>query len=90
MCLLKCNAYARIMRLMDKSISSSKSIMQENQGAPFVYELTSKGGKDQRAMTKHSRGSIRKDRSSYDKCWGLILPASNFWYVRASDPDGWT
>jgi hypothetical protein len=30
-------------------------------------EFTPKGGKDQSAMTKHSQGPTRKDRSSYDK-----------------------
>ena len=55
------------MRLMDKFASSSEGVLQENQGAPFVYELTSKGGKDQDATMKYSRGPRRKTGSSCDK-----------------------
>jgi hypothetical protein len=44
----------KIVRLIDKFTFSLEGAMQENQRAPFVYELISKGGKDQDAMTKYS------------------------------------
>ena len=56
-----------IMHLMDKFVSSSEGVLHENQGAPFVYKLTSKGGKDQDTITKIFPKTKTKDRSSYDK-----------------------
>jgi hypothetical protein len=55
-----------IMCLMDRFTSSSEAVMQENQGAQFVYDLTSKGGKDQDAM-KNIPEDQDKNRRSYSK-----------------------
>jgi hypothetical protein len=41
--------------------------MPENQGLLSMYELTFKGGKDQGALMKYSRGPRQKTGSSHDK-----------------------
>jgi hypothetical protein len=56
-----------IMPLMNKFASSSEGAMPENQGLLSMYELTFKGGKDQGALMKYSRGPRQKTGSSHDK-----------------------
>jgi hypothetical protein len=56
-----------IMCLIDKFASTSEIVLQENQGALFVYELISKCGKDQDAKMKYSRWLRQKTRNSCDK-----------------------
>jgi hypothetical protein len=52
---------------MDKFASSSEGDMPENQELLSMYELTFKGGKDQGAMMKYSRGPRQKTGSPHDK-----------------------
>ena len=55
------------MGLMDELASSSEGELKSSVRVQVRVKFTPKGGKDQGAMTKCSRGPRRKDQNSYDK-----------------------
>jgi hypothetical protein len=67
MCIWKCCVFAENMDKRDGVTTSSKEQMRSFVRVRVQGEITSKGGKDQGAMTDHPRGLRRKVRTSCEK-----------------------
>jgi hypothetical protein len=74
MCIWNCCVFAGKHGQKAQSQNSSKEQMRSSTRVRVQCEITSKGGKDQGAMTDHPLGLRRKLRTSYEKtpyldCW---------------------
>jgi hypothetical protein len=67
MCILKCCVLQENMDERDGVTTSSKEQMRSFVRVRVQGEITSKGGKDQGAMTDHPRGLRHIVRTSYEK-----------------------
>jgi hypothetical protein len=67
MCIWKCCVLKENMDKREGVTTSSKEQMRSSVCVRVQGEITSKGGKDQGAMTDHPRGLRRKVRTSCEK-----------------------